>query len=64
MTKDEKEALLREPALKPAVFARVLEISKNSVYTGIKTGLFETIEVGKRGKLIVTAPIRKKLGIA
>jgi excisionase family DNA binding protein len=64
MLDEEKATLLRQPALKAAEVARLLNVSKNSVYEGIKAGQYEVIAVGKRSVRIITAPLRKKLGVA
>jgi excisionase family DNA binding protein len=64
MLDEEIAALLRRPALTVPELAKVLNVSKNSIYEGVKEGRYETIPVGKRSVRIVTAPIRKQLGIA
>ena len=65
MTKQEIEELLSRPAITPdqLLQSKILPIGRNSIYEAISSGEIEAIKVGKK-KLILTAPLRKKLGMA
>ena len=60
----EIEALLASPTISPEqlYLARILPLSRNGVYEAIKRGEIEAVEYGRK-KAILTAPLRKKLGI-
>jgi hypothetical protein len=42
--------------------AVVLEMSKGGVYDAVRRGDFETLRIGRLIK-VITAPLRKKLGL-
>jgi hypothetical protein len=54
--------LLRHPTISIPDAGRVLGIGRNAAYDAVKTGVIESIPLGKR-RIVPTAPLRKKLGI-
>ena len=64
MTAHEIAILLATPTISPEQLysAHILPLSRNGIYEAIKRGEIEAIEYGRK-KAIVTAPLRKKLGI-
>ncbi|SHN86741.1 helix-turn-helix domain-containing protein [Bradyrhizobium erythrophlei] len=64
MTKQEIEELLSKPAITPDQLLRsqILPIGRNTIYDAISSGELASMKVGKK-KLILTAPLRKQLGI-
>jgi hypothetical protein len=64
MTKIEIRALLARPTITPDELYRsgLLPLSRNGVYEAIKRGEIDTIALGRK-KAVITAPLRKKLGI-
>jgi hypothetical protein len=64
MTKQEIEDLLSKPAITPdqLLQSKILPIGKNTIYAAISSGELASMKVGKK-KLILTAPLRKQLGI-
>src|SRR5690242_2198349 len=57
--------LLKKPVITPAELyqARILPLSLNGIYQSIARGEIETIPVGRRKKGIVTASLRRRLGL-
>jgi hypothetical protein len=64
MTQQEVRELLGKLTITPDELhqSAIFPLSRNSIYRAIKRGDFETIEIGNK-KAIVTAPLRKKLGM-
>jgi hypothetical protein len=64
MTAEEIKALFARPTITPTELYRsgVFPLTRNGVYNAIRRGDFEVIEFGKK-KAIITAPLRRKLGI-
>jgi hypothetical protein len=64
MTKNEIAELLSRPTITPAqlVAARILPLSRWGIYEAIKRGEIDVIDLGHK-KAIVTASLRKKLGM-
>jgi hypothetical protein len=64
MTKQEIERLLSQPTITPDQLAasRILPISRNGIYEAIKRGELQVVSIGRK-KAIITAPLRKQLGI-
>lgn len=64
LTREEIEELLAQPAITPDQLLRskILPIGRNSIYDAISSGELASMKVGKK-KLILTAPLRKQLGI-
>jgi hypothetical protein len=64
MSAEEIKALLANPTISPDELysARILPLSRNGIYGAIKRGEIEVVGYGRK-KAIVTAPLRKKLGI-
>lgn len=64
MTKQEIDALLARPTITPDELfqSKILPLSRNGIYEAIKRGDLSAIDLGKK-KAIVTAPLRKQLGI-
>jgi hypothetical protein len=64
MTKTEVEELLSRPTITPDELHRsgVLPVGRNGIYDAIRRGDLTVIEIGRK-KAIVTAPLRKKLGM-
>ena len=64
MTRLEILELLTRPTITPDELHRsgVLPLGRNGIYDAIKRGDLEIIEIGKK-KAIITASLRKKLGI-
>jgi len=64
MTKTEVEELLSRPTITPGQLlqSKILPIGRNSIYEAISSGEIASMKVGKK-KLILTAPLRKQLGI-
>jgi hypothetical protein len=60
---DEVKALLRRPTISVDDAALVLGIGRNSAYAAVRNGDVESMAVGKR-RLVLTAPLRRKLGIS
>jgi hypothetical protein len=64
MTADEIKALLAKPTISPDELFRasILPLSRNGIYAAIQRGEIDAIPYGHK-KAIVTAPLRKKLGM-
>jgi hypothetical protein len=64
MTTKEIETLFARPTITPDELyrSRVLPLTRNGIYDAIKRGEIEVLEFGKK-KAIITAPLRRKLGI-
>lgn len=64
MTTDEIKALLAQPTITPDQLLRskILPLSRNGIYEAIRRGEIDAIGFGKK-KAIITAPLRKKLGL-
>jgi hypothetical protein len=64
MTNSEISELLAKPTITPDELLRsnILPLSRNGIYEAIKRGEIDAIGYGKK-KAIVTAPLRKKLGM-
>jgi hypothetical protein len=64
VTAKEVKALLANPTISPDELyrARILPISRNGIYQAIKNGEIEAVGYGRK-KAIVTASLRKKLGM-
>jgi hypothetical protein len=64
MTHQEIKALLGRPTITPDELWRsgILPLCRNGIYDAIKRGELDVIALGKK-KAIVTASLRKKLGI-
>ena len=64
MTTKEIEALLARPTITPDELyrSRVLPLTRNGVYEAIRRGEIEVLEYGRK-KAIITAPLRRKLGM-
>jgi excisionase family DNA binding protein len=64
MTKQEIEELLSRPTITPdeLLQSKILRVGRNSIYEAISSGEIAAMKVGKK-KLILTAPLRKQLGI-
>jgi len=64
MTKQEILELLSRPAITPDELhqSKVLPLTRNGVYEAIKRGELDVLTFGKK-KAILTAPLRRKLGI-
>jgi hypothetical protein len=64
--RDPKEAanLLGRPSISPEELhrLRILPISRNGIYDAVRRGEIESFRIGKR-IVILTAPLRRKLGI-
>jgi excisionase family DNA binding protein len=59
---EEIDALLRRPTISVDDTAKVLGTGRNSTYAAVRSGEIESMAVGKR-RLVLTAPLRRKLGI-
>ena len=64
MTANEVKALLEKPTITPdeLYVSGVLQCSRNRLYESIAAGEIASIRLGKK-ILVVTAPLRKRLGI-
>jgi hypothetical protein len=64
LTPDSVTRLLANPTISPEqlYLARILPLSRNGIYEAIKRGEIEAIGYGRK-KAILTAALRKKLGI-
>ena len=64
MTQLEIQELLAKPTISPDELFRsgIFPLSRNGVYDAITRGDFEVLTFGKK-KAILTAPIRRKLGL-
>lgn len=64
MTANEVKALLEKPTITPdeLYVSGVLQCSRNRLYELIAAGEIASIRLGKK-ILVVTAPLRKRLGI-
>jgi hypothetical protein len=64
MTRQEIEELLARPTITPSELQRsgILPLGRNSIYDAINRGELEVVGIGKK-KAIITAPLRKKLGL-
>jgi hypothetical protein len=64
MTQQEITDLLRRLTITPDELHRsgILPLGRNGIYDAIRRGDLDVIEIGKK-KAIITAPLRKKLGI-
>jgi hypothetical protein len=64
MTPSEIKDLLSRPTITPAelIASGIFPLRKNAVYAAIKRGEIDVIEVGSK-KAIITAPLRRKLGL-
>jgi hypothetical protein len=64
MNHSEIAELLAKPTITPGelLLSNILPLSRNGIYEAIKNGEIEAICYGKK-KAIVTAPLRKKLGL-
>ncbi|MGY2935987.1 hypothetical protein ACVWZ6_005589 [Bradyrhizobium sp. GM6.1] len=64
MTKTEIEALLAKPTITPDELLQsgIFPLTRSGIYEAIKRKDLDVIEFGKK-KAILTAPIRRKLGM-
>jgi excisionase family DNA binding protein len=64
MTKQEIDELLSKPAITAdqLLQSKLLPIGRNTIYDAISSGELASMKVGKK-KLILTAPLRKQLGL-
>jgi hypothetical protein len=64
MTKQEIAKLLSQPTITPDQLAAsgIFPISRNGIYEAIKRGDLQVVTLGRK-KAIITAPLRKQLGI-
>ncbi len=64
MTPQEIKELLGRLTITPDELHQsgILPLGRNGIYDAIKRGDLDVIEIGKK-KAIITAPLRKKLGI-
>jgi hypothetical protein len=64
MTKQEIAKLLSQPTITPDQLAvsGIFPISRNGIYEAIKRGDLQVVTLGRK-KAIITAPLRKQLGI-
>lgn len=64
MTKEEIAALLERPTITPDELLRtgIFPLSRNAIYRAIDRGEIDAIKISRR-KAVVTAPLRKKLGL-
>lgn len=65
MTTEEIKELLERPTITPAqlIASGILPLKRNGIYDAIKSGAIEAIDLGHK-KAVLTAPLRKKLGLA
>jgi hypothetical protein len=65
LTKEQVDSLLSRPTITPDELFRskVLPLSRNGIYEAIERGDIEAIKLGRK-KAVITAPLRKKLGLA
>ena len=64
MAPDEVRELLKRPTITPdeLLLSGIFPASRNGIYAAIKRGEIETISIGRK-KAVVTAALRKKLGM-
>jgi hypothetical protein len=64
MTVQEIAALLGRPTITPdeLLKSKIFPLSRNGIYEAIKRGEIDTIAIGRK-KAVITAPLRKKLGM-
>jgi Mn-dependent DtxR family transcriptional regulator len=64
MTSKEIAELLGKPTITPDELAKsgIFPLSRNGIYQAIERGEIEAIKIGRK-KAVVTASLRKKLGI-
>ena len=64
MTQQEIAELLRRPTITPdeLIKSRIYPLSRNGVYDAIQRGEIEAITIGRK-KAVITAALRKKLGM-
>lgn len=64
MSPTEIEELLRRPTITPEQLLKsgILPLGRNAIYEAIERGDIDAIKIGRK-KAVVTAPLRKKLGI-
>jgi hypothetical protein len=64
MSSAEIEALLAKPTISPDELfrSRIFPLSRNGIYKAIERREIEVAEFGRK-KAVITAPIRKKLGL-
>ena len=64
MTPNEIRELLSRPTITPAelIASGILPLRKNAVYAAIQRGDIESISLGHK-KAVITAPLRRKLGL-
>jgi hypothetical protein len=64
MTLEEIRKLFSQPTITPDQLHQsgVFPVSRNGIYEAINRGEIDVVEIGKK-KAIITAPLRRKLGI-
>ena len=64
MTPQEIHKLLEKPTITPEelLISGIYPLSRNGIYQAIERGEIDAIKIGRK-KAIVTAPLRKKLGL-
>ena len=64
MTSNEIKDLLSRPTISPSelIESGILPLRRNAVYAAIKRGDIDVIDLGHK-KAVLTAPLRRKLGI-
>lgn len=64
MTPNEIKELLSRPTITPAelIASGILPLKRNGIYDAIKRGEISVVSLGRK-KAVITAPLRKQLGI-
>ena len=64
MSPDEIRQLLSRPTITPEQLQRsgIFPLSRNGIYQAIERGEIAAVKIGRK-KAVITAPLRKQLGI-
>lgn len=64
MTPNQIKELLSRPTITPAelIASGILPLKRNGIYDAIKRGEIEVLDLGHK-KAVITAPLRRKLGL-
>lgn len=63
MTEAEVRAALSRPLIRVPVYAQIFDVSVATAYDACQRGEIETVRVGKKALRVVTAPLRRQLGL-
>ena len=63
MTEAEVRAALSRPLIRVPIYAQIFDVSVATAYEACHCGEVETVRVGKKTLWVVTAPLRRQLGL-